>query len=169
VNDWLAHASRWQLALITGIPFGVVMGVYAGVQSERWPVAVIGGALGGVIVGPVMGAFAYRQNRSVRETIGGAAVESRRRIVRAAWRGPVPDDPEDRAAAARLADHQRAQMRRTRTLSVGVFAVFLVLESYLAIARSPWFWLAAAFMAGMLALSLLTPRRLERRAERLRS
>jgi hypothetical protein len=164
----LLRAPWWVLSLVSGALFGVAMTLFAALtQGERWPVAVVGGVLAGVLFGAVMGPLLARQNRRLRDSIGSASAEDLRRARRAARGGPAPADPEQRALAHRLVTTQLGELRRRRRVSVAVFSVFLVLEGLMAVTYSPWFWLAAAFFAAMLALVLLLPRRLERRAAEL--
>jgi Flp pilus assembly protein TadB len=168
VGNWLLRAPWWVLSLVTGGLFGVNMALFGALfQEERWPVAVVGGVLAGVLFGAVMGPLLARQNRRWRDSVGTSSTDDLRRARRAARGGPVPTDPEQRALAHRLVTTQLGELRRRRRLSVTVFSVFLVLEAVMAVTRSPWFWLAAAFFAAMLALVLAYPRRLERRAAEL--
>lgn len=168
VQTWLLNAPRWALSLLMGGSFGVAMGVFSYVQRSSVVGAVIGGALGGLFFGLFMGPFLHRQFRTVRDIVGDSSPEVRRVAARGTLRGPIPQDPDVRAATARLVDHQLAEMRRRRTLSFVVFGMALALETWLALTRSPWWWLAAAFFAVMLVLLLSAPRRLQRRAELLR-
>jgi Flp pilus assembly protein TadB len=168
MGNWLLRAPWWVLSLVSGGLFGVLMALFGALfQDERWPVAVVGGVLAGIVFGAVMGPLLARQNRRWQESIGSSSADDLRRARRVARGGPVPADPEQRALAHRLVTTQLGELRRRRRFAVAVFAIFLVLEVVMAVTRSPWFWLAAAFFAGMLALVLLYPRRLERRAAEL--
>ncbi|MGY1623693.1 hypothetical protein ACI789_15970 [Geodermatophilus sp. SYSU D00965] len=168
MGNWLLRAPWWVLSLVTGGFFGVAMALFGALtQGESWPVAVVGGVLAGVLFGAVMGPLLARQNRRFQESVGTSSAGDLRRARRVARGGPVPADPEQRALAHRLVTTQLGELRRRRRFTVTVFSVFLVLEAVMAVVSSPWFWLAAAFFAAMLALVLVLPRRLERRAAEL--
>ncbi|MGX5653759.1 hypothetical protein ACWKWC_03200 [Geodermatophilus nigrescens] len=88
--------------------------------------------------------------------------ETQRAAARAIRRGPVPADPQVRAAAVRVIDHQVAEMRSRRWLSIGGFVLFMVLSTTLAISQSSWWWLAVAFWVAMAGMAMVRPRRLQR-------
>lgn len=137
-------------------------------RGDGWPAVLIGGAISGLIFGALMGTFAHRMYHRQREAVGAVPADVERAASRASWRGPVPEDPEVRAVALRLIHHQLAEARRRRTFHLVVSTMFVALYVVVAVTRSPWWWLAVAVFAVLLAMTLLVPRRLHRRAEMLR-
>jgi Flp pilus assembly protein TadB len=164
----LLNAPRWVLSLMAGVWFGAFMTIWGVLQGDRWQAALIGGAVGGLIFGAVMGPFAHRMYARQRQAVGTTSRDVERAAGRASWRGPVPDDPEVRAVALKLIDHQLGELRRRRTLTLVSFASFSALYVVIALAWSPWWWLAAAFFAVMLAMTVGLPGHLRRRADLLR-
>jgi hypothetical protein len=65
-------------------------------------------------------------------------------------------DPDERAATARLIDHQLAEIRSRRTVSLVVQIAFILLFASMAVVASAWWWAAAAASVGLLALTLTT-------------
>jgi membrane associated rhomboid family serine protease len=170
VRAWLEQAPWWALSLVTGLFFGGWM-TLAGrfLQGESWGVAVVGGVFGGVLFGAVVGPLLARQRRRAREAAGTDRPDLLRRAARVAARGPVPEDPELREAARRLALHQRAVLLRQRRWALPFLALVLAGDVAFALTRSPaWvWWLGAVFFAALLSVHLLWPRRLARRARLL--
>jgi hypothetical protein len=153
------------LALVAGLPFGGAMALYRGlIDGDGWRHALVGGGIAGLVFGGLMGPVLYRQNRRLRQVIGELSVRDIRRVGRAAWRGPVPADPEIRSAAYRLAVHRLSQNRDLRVLGVVVLAGWLLVCVILALTQTPWFWLEVLLVAAILGAYLAQQRRLERRA-----
>jgi hypothetical protein len=165
VNAWLLRSPWWVLSLVTGAVFGVLMALFGGlVQGEGWPAAAAGGAVSGVLFGLVMGPLLARMNRRFTEAVGNSSDDQLRRARRAVRGGPVPEDAADRALAYRLATTSLADLRRRRWSSGVVFTLFTALLVVAALTQSPWYWVVAGLSAGMVAVVLMLPRRLERRA-----
>jgi hypothetical protein len=138
----------------------VLVEVGAHLLGNDWWLALVGGAVSGTLFGPL----AHRQNQRARELATGLSPAEQRAALRAALRGPVPQRPEVRAAAQRLAERQLAETRRQRTFSVVTFGAFLLLSLYLALATIPWWWAAIAFWTFLLVGQAWYPRHLARRA-----
>jgi len=170
VNEWLLTASWWQRALAMGVPSAAAIALVLRLgEGAHWESAVLGGLVAGLVIGPALGAMVGRQNRSRLAAVGDAPDDVRSRVAaRSTLSGPVPADPAERAATARLIDSQLAEMRRRRLFSLVSLTGVLGWTTYLAIAGSPWLWAAVAAVAGLLVLVLLVPGRLERRARLLR-
>lgn len=168
----LSTAPWWLLSLIVGVLFGVVCGVavalllpppYGGDATESVVIGLIGGVLFGLPMGPILA----RTNQRAREAIGALPAERLGEVSRAASRGPVPADPEIRAAATRLVRFQLAEALRYRTPMMILFGGFLVLQVLFAVTLAPWHWAVAVLVAVPLAVQVWQPRRLRRRAELL--
>lgn len=168
----LLDAPGWLWFSITGIPFGGIMALVLGLLGTGhpvgWPIAGIVGVASGVAFGAAMGRLLADQARRLRAAIGPMSRQEYAQARRAAARGPVPDDPVLRQQAALLAAHDHRELTRFRVPQSIVFASAFVGEVLAAVVVSPWFWLAAALFAGLLAVQVVWPRRLRRRIELLR-
>jgi membrane associated rhomboid family serine protease len=169
VNRWLLETSWWQRALVMGAGPGIaVMLVLRLRDGAGWPAAALGGLVAGLVVGPVLGAMLGQQFRRQLDAVGEGPADMRARVAgRATLTGPIPTDPDERAATVRLIDHQLAEMRARRTFFLAVQVVVIAVLCYLAVASSPWWWAAVAGSIGLLLLVLATPRWLERRRSAL--
>lgn len=165
----LVDAPWWALALLTGLPFGVAMALFGARDGSSWLHSAVGGAIAGVCFGVAMGVVLRRQNARHREVVRALPPEVARVAHRATWRGPVPADPEARAATVRLIEHQLTELQRRRALFLIEFGVFEALYVVNAIVGSPWWWAAAVFFAAMLLMTLLLPPRMRRRADLIRA
>ncbi|MFW3172663.1 hypothetical protein [Geodermatophilus sp. CPCC 206100] len=172
MRAWLEKAPWWVLSLVTGVFFAVWMSL-AGrlLQGQSWAGAVVGGVVGGVLFGLLMGPLLARQRRRVHEAVGTDRTDLLRRAGRVAVRGSLPEDPELREAARRLALVQRSLLLRQRRWALPFFVLLLALALTFALTRTPaWpWWLAVVFFGGLLSVQVLLPRRLARRAAQLAS
>lgn len=87
--------------------------------------------------------------------------------MRASRRGPVPDDPATRAAAAGLARDQLEQSISQRSKNLTIFGVIGLLELVMALTSSRWYWLAVLVFAAVSVAQLRQPQNLRRRLARL--
>lgn len=169
MNEWLARASRWQLGLLMGLSCGsgtaVVLGVLGG---EGWTQA-LAGAIGAAVGGAGIGAtLLHGQARRRADAVAGLPAPARRTASRAAFRGPVPEDPEARGAAYALTQQALAEHRRRRVVGVLGAVVILAMLVNLAVQGSAWWWLVVAGTLGLLVHGwFVLPGRLRSRAELL--
>ena len=164
MRTWLLTAPRWVHRVVSGVLFGGSTALVPGVRGDSsWPASLAGGVVAGLVFGLVMGSWSYRTARGTRTAIGDLSPRERRTAARASWRGAAPTDPAVRDAAVRMVDHQLALYLPLRAFTLLVGALFLVGYVVAAVVSAPGWWLAAAFWAGMVALSLLAPGRLRRR------
>jgi hypothetical protein len=146
------------------------MGVQAWLRGdESWAEAVVSGVLGGVVFGAVMGPLLARMNRRFREAAGDVPRDQLQRIARLARRGPVPEDPQLRRAAHRVALQQRDQLLRQRRWALPLLGLVTAFLLWLALrgGGDPFPWLVVVFLIVLIAAHLLMARRLARRAELL--
>ena len=166
----LSTAPRWVLALVTGVPFAVVMSVYAAMTLTNLTVAgrvyvgVVVGIVGGAFFGFFMGWFTERRRNDVPVRAVDEVPDALRPVVmRSAWRDPAPADPFVRHAALRVVEDSRElNHRRWRSTAV-IFTCFSLFHLALALTSSRWYWLGFALFAGLLALHLAWPRRIDQR------
>ncbi|MBS2939107.1 hypothetical protein KDN32_15305 [Nocardioides sp. J2M5] len=130
---------------------------------------IFAAAVGGAFFGTFMGLFLMRVNRRTRVAVGDVAPDRRVAVLRSAAKGPVPEDPAERAAAARLVAHQLEETRRNRWWTLGVTAAFLLLGGWLAVTSSPWWWCWVAMWCALLGWSLVLPARLHGRLAELQA
>jgi hypothetical protein len=162
-----ARGSAWRHGLLNGATFAVFMTAFYRLQSGSWTVALVSGSIAAVIFGAVTGPIHARQQRRAEEAAGDLDRSAQRRAARAAVRGAVPDDPEVRAAAARLAAHRREEVERHRWWTTAIFLVFAGLGVWVAVTEQPWMWLGVAFFLSACVAQSWGPRHLRRRETRL--
>lgn len=170
MRTWLAEASRPTLSLLVGGYSGalIVLGLIV-VREERWWVALLAGVVVGALAGVVVGPVLHRQYDPVRGAVGPLAAPTRRAALRAASRGPVPEDDDARAAALELVEHQLAEYRRQWWLTWTVLPFGVLLTTLLALTDSPWWWLAVAPTAAAAMTAATRPWLLAHRAVLLQS
>src|SRR5688572_6357374 len=98
----------------------------------------VGAGVGGAIVGS---SVMYGQIRRQVEAVGVLSGSRRRAVGRASLWGPVPEGPETRAVAAKLAEHALVERQRRRGFGVVSALVVLAMVVNLAIRPSPWWWI----------------------------
>ena len=167
----LVTAPWWALSLLSGSAYAlanVLTGRYVG--DESWTEAVVSGLVVGAVFGAVMGPVAARMNRRFREAAGDIPREQWRLVARLARRGPVPEDPQVRRAAHRVAQQQRDQLSAQRWWllpPLGVVTAFLLWVALRDGRADPVTWLVIVLLLGLIATHLLLARHLTRRAELL--
>jgi len=158
----------WVRVLTSGVPFGVVMGLFAAHRHGSDAAdGLINGAVSGVLFGVFM-AWATRRQQVAREQrtavfTGGLTPERRAMAVRASRRGPVPDDAAIRTAAVGLARDQLEQSISQRSKNLTIFGVIGLLELVMALTSSRWYWLAVLMFAAVSVAQLRQPQALRRR------
>jgi hypothetical protein len=158
----LADAPRWVLGTVTGIPFGAATGVYTTIdEPTSWTEAIVAGLIAGVIFGATMAYSLDQRRREVRAAAGDLPANKFR--SRAAARGPVPTDPEIRAAARRIATQQLDRFFRGRKLSIAAMALAVVFGVGMALTGSPWRLLYALGAGALLINQRHWPQRIRRR------
>jgi len=159
----------WVLSVVSGLVFAAGMTVYLlhnhpGSDPVR---VVLICVIMGAFLGGVAGWFAVKQRRVLSGVVGDLSAGDQRAATSAASRGPAPQDPEIRRAAARIAIHQLNDMVRRRRLSLISLGGFIVLYVFLAATSSPWWWTFAVIFVGFLAGQLWMPGHLQRRIDLL--
>lgn len=165
MRERLLHAPVWVLGLVNGVLFGLFWTAWSRYgDGESWTSSLATGAVLGVVFGCVMGVVQHRQQRGVRDAAVHSPEGLSKRVRRAAFRGPVPEQPEVREAARVLALAQLAQYERQRRWAPTFFVFVALLSAALAVTNNPWWW--GAVVAWIIA-SIGHPwaqRRLSRRA-----
>ena len=169
MRERMLHAPAWVLGVVSGTMFGLFWALWTHYgDGDSWTASLVQGALLGLFFGAVMGPVQHRQQRGVREAAARSPEGLSTRVRRASWRGPLPQEPEVRAAARDLVLAQLAQYEKQRVWGPLFLAVLAVLSLYLAAAESPWYWLGVVAWSAAAAGHLWVRTWLRRRAELLR-
>ncbi|MEU4392196.1 hypothetical protein [Kribbella sp. NPDC023855] len=163
MRERLNTMPTWALLLITWLLWTVVIFVLCVVAggSLLWN-AVFSLGIGLIVAAGLTFAIKTRL-RWENRALGDVPKDARRVALKAAWKGPIPTDPETRAAAIHVAQEQLRQMRRSRPILIIALSLGLVAAVGGAIVDSPWRLLYVLPFAGLLAQFLIAPRRIRRR------
>ena len=169
MRERMLNAPAWVLAVVNGTLFGVFWAGWTHYgEGDSWTASLVQGSLLGLFFGAVMGPVLHRQQRGVREAAARSPEGLSKRVRRAAWRGPAPQEPEVRAAARDVVLAQLAQYDKQRVRGPIFCAVLAVLSLYLAVVQSPWHWLGVLAWSAAAAGHLWVRSWLRRRADLLR-
>jgi hypothetical protein len=168
VRNYLSAAPKWVVALIMGTGFGTWMGIFIKNDGLSWTETVVSGLILGVAFGIPMAFWFDKERREMRVVEGDIPTEKLTAAHRAAWNGPIPEDPEVRAAALRITTHQlRQDGQIPRPVSIGGALLMLTASVIQSVADSPWYLLFAVAPVFILVSHLYSPRRIRRRIELL--
>jgi hypothetical protein len=168
VRNYLSAAPKWVVALIAGTGFGAGMGIFIRNDGSSWTETVVSGLILGVAFGIPMAFWFDKEQREMRAVEGDIPTEKLKSAHRAAQSGPIPEDPEVRAAARRIATHQlREYGQIRRPVRIGLALLMLAASVIGSVFGSPWNLLFAVAPVFMLVSDLYLPRRTRRRIELL--
>ncbi|KAA0096040.1 hypothetical protein CIW49_21120 [Mycolicibacterium sp. P1-18] len=165
----LPAAPKWVVALLYGVPFGIVTGVYSAAIMTNLTMAgrVYVGVVAGMLVGALFGFLLTRLTSSQHQSMGAAVqdvpAELQAAALLAGLRGPAPTNPMVRRAALRVAQDRLQANERRRWFTTVAFTGLILLYVTLALTSSPWWWIGVAFFTGLLTVHLTSRRRLRRR------
>lgn len=166
MRTFLRTAPWWAVGGVQGVVFAVILAILRGVQrSDGWADATISGLIGGAFYGLISGLVVRRRRLRQPDPLADLDATHRRRVERAALRGPIPADPAERRAAAA---HTRYQLellgRAPRTQALVVFTVFLVADLVAAVLIGGWpYWVLAVTFVALITVGVRRPQRLQRR------
>ena len=153
---WLIGQPRWVGALVRGGVFGLLLGLYFGAQ-HGWLSGVITGVVGGAIWGPLMTRVSADSQSSLVAAAGPLSAEELTAAVRAASRGPQPDDsPTVVNGAAAILSYGLRVLERQRLATAILFGVFAVLSVTTAVMERSWWWASVAAIAVVVEIRQLT-------------
>ncbi|MFC5264777.1 hypothetical protein ACFPJ1_21905 [Kribbella qitaiheensis] len=169
MRTYLLTAPGWLVGLSSGLILGTGFAAVTRYADPRasWLAAAIVGVVVGVLSGAALAFAACRQRRELRVAAGDLPPAQLLDAYRAAVRGPVPVDPQIRAAAARVARRRIETARQTRILTVAA-AILLAVGAVLNTLTGKYglaVWLACAALANGAVVYEI--KRLRRRLERL--
>jgi Flp pilus assembly protein TadB len=166
MRDYMSGSPKWVVAVIAGAFYGTGMGIFVKSDGSSWTATIISAVVLGVGFGIPSAFWFDKQRRQMRAAEGDLPTDKLKSAHHAAERGPIPEDPEVRAAARRIATHQLQQLQRTpRLVVIGVPAALLVVVVIGSVTDSPWnliFAVAPVFvLIGQLSVSRRARRRIE--------
>jgi hypothetical protein len=158
----------WTTFLITAVPFGVAMGALIKNDGGSISFAAVSGGILGLAFGIAMTFTLRWQLYALGDVLGkDTSPTERRAAARALRRGPVPADPEVRAATIRLAEHQLEVLRRRRPVSLFIWPLLLISSVFGMLDGSLWRIPLVAVYLLLLGYHLYRPRKLRSRLEEL--
>jgi hypothetical protein len=164
VIDRVTHAlQRWDIwlrAVVIGASWAVGMFVVIGLRrgTSGLSTAAIY-AVSGLLFGAVVALWMRRQERRSFIDADGRALTAYERVAvtEAVQGADQPGDPRLAAVAERLARHRARQPGGTG-LQVALLGLVVAVTAWLAVTRSPWFWVIGVICLGFGALAILTDR-----------
>jgi hypothetical protein len=156
-------ARGWQLAVVFGAPFAILMAALGWFGGAGLGVSVISGACVGLLVGGTVALASRGPRREHQELLSRVSAAESKVVQRAAWTGTVPEDPRLRDEALALAGRQLARMRRSRIPLTVLFGLNVVLQVVSAFNGNWWSILSAVFLLCAVVMPWHSVRRLERR------
>ena len=151
----------------TGISFGAAMGAFWWSQGSRWYVAVVSGAVGGALFGRWTSRASYSSYARLRAATGSHDPAVQRAAIMAAWRGPLPQDPQVRRGALAVVRHQQQVAAGYGRSNVWGLVVAGCVCAVLAAVWSPWWWVDTVVSWPGAAMQAWIPHRWARRGDRL--
>ncbi|MFI6680070.1 hypothetical protein [Kribbella sp. NPDC050470] len=158
--------SGWRGSVACGLIGAAGIGVFVRTDGASWATTTGFAAFGGVVFGFALWRFEPRIRRELAEVEGDLPAEKLELAHRAARRGPVPSDPEVRAAALRIASHELGSSStwipgpRIRT-AIGALMALNAVGS--AVSGSLWALIYGTSAALLLHSGLYYPRQLRSR------
>lgn len=163
MRRYLLRAPGWQIAVVTGVPFGLLALATGWFQGAGLTVASITGVCAGLLFGLTTALASRPARREHRHVLDQTSFAEWRVVRRAAWSGPIPDDPRLREHALQLASLQLARSRRWRVPASVVFGLNFLLQVVDVILGERWSILFAAFSVAALVAQYYTLHRLAER------
>jgi hypothetical protein len=145
-------APRWILPLMTGLPAALVVVLFVGIVTPApWPAAVVCGMLAVALVGSVTERWSRGRRALAASAAGNLSVDQQVVAFLAARSGPVPADPEVRAAALRIADHYLKRVPPKAVLLSAGPLPFAVIAT-VALSTAPGWVVAVLLLPALLAV-----------------
>jgi len=168
MRGYMSGAPKWVVAVIAGTFFGTGMGISIKSDDSSWTETIISALVLGVAFGIPAAFWFDKQRRQTRAAQGDLPTDKLKSAHHAAERGPIPEDPEVRAAALRIATHHLQQLQQAaRLVAIGWPVAFLIVIVIGSVTDSPWYLIFAVAPIFMLVAQLSLPRRARRRIELL--
>ena len=166
MRERLATMPRWALFLSSTLIFLLPMLITTVFDNSHLVVRLVFFAGFSLVFGAITTFALTRRFRSERLVVGDVPPAVENAAHKAVMRGPVPTDPEVRAATLRLAEHQLSMMLKWRPVVVIAFAVVTV-GTVIQAFDSPWRLVLVACYVTLLFGQWHWPKKLRRRIEQL--
>jgi hypothetical protein len=156
-EDVLVHAtsltaSRWTLILVPGVAAGVLAGLFVGLFTPApWTAAAACGVLVGALIGSINDLRVRKLWELARSAAGDLPPGPLAAAVRAARSGAVPTDPDIRAAALKIADHQLKTIP-SKTVLLSVLPLAFGVVAMITASAAPGWVLAVFVLPAVLAV-----------------
>lgn len=139
MRERLLDAPAWRGTVLSVVLFFAVVVLWGVLlRDETWSEVLVRAAVIGLVAGAVVGLVLHQRRFDDPDDQSPRAVG--RRVRRASWRGPVPEDPDEREAAHDLAvDHLR-ELDRQRYWGPATFLATAALSAGVALTGVTWVW-----------------------------
>jgi hypothetical protein len=170
MRTFFSEPPRWLSSVYVGVLGGTGTGFFVKTDGVSWTASGVIAAIAAIVsAAATWWWFEPRWRRERAQVEGDLPAEKLGLARRAAERGPVPTDPEIRAAALRIASHNltRSSQHPGPRLSTALGVVMAIATVGAALSGSLWAFLYAPTAAVVLYSGLYHPKQLRRRIELL--
>ncbi|GAA0930963.1 hypothetical protein GCM10009554_14590 [Kribbella koreensis] len=167
MRERLNSTPTWALLLILWLAWTAVTFAIGIIETRDLFWSLIFGTAVSLMVAVGMTFAIKARLRWENGALGDAPKDARRLALKAAWKGPLPTDPELRATTLAVAREQLRQMRRGRPLQIVAVSLVTVSAIGLAFTDSPWQLLMLVFYVPLAVTFLYAPTRLRKRIAQL--
>jgi hypothetical protein len=169
VPSHFSDPPRWLRVAFAGLVGGAGTGLLIKTDGVSWTTSGVVAVIGGIVFALAIWRFEPKWRRERAEIEGGLPADKLRLARRAAERGPVPDDPEIRAAALRIASRDlNGSPWHPGPKAATAMGVAMAIASVVAAFSGSWRALPYALSAcAMFYYGLYRPKQLRRRIELL--
>ncbi|MEV8378868.1 hypothetical protein AB0P21_39390 [Kribbella sp. NPDC056861] len=169
MRERLVTMPTWALFLITTLAFllpMIIAGFFGDLLTRAGLIFFVAFSL---VFGAIMTLTLKRRFRRERRAVGDVPPAVENAAHKAVMRGPVPTDPEIRAATLKLAEHQLQMMIKWRPLVIIGFTIAAVatVASVIAASEAPWRLLVIACYVPLMLAQWYGPKKLRRRIQEL--
>ncbi|MDX6279331.1 MAG: hypothetical protein QOH03_402 [Kribbellaceae bacterium] len=163
MRDRLNSMPVWVLFILNWLIWSALLSATGLIRRESLAWMVLPAVIVAFVIAVAMTLALKARWRAEDRALGDASRTLRREASRATWTGPIPANPEIRAAAVRLAEEQLRRTRRVRPFLIVVMTLAAVSAIGAAVLGSPWQLLSVVFYFPVLILLLISPNRLRKR------
>ncbi len=166
MRERLVNMPTWALFLSSTLIFLLPMLIATGFATSHLMVRLLFFVGFSLTFGALLTFTLKRRFRRERNAVGHVPAAVENAAHKAVMRGPIPTDPEVRAATLRLAEHQLGLMLKWRPLIIAGFTLVTV-GNVIAAFESPWRLVFVACYVPLMIAQWHWPRKLRRRVQDL--
>ncbi|MEV6415858.1 hypothetical protein [Kribbella sp. NPDC051718] len=137
MRERLNSTPTWALLLIFWLAWAAVTFAIGIIETRDLLWSVVSAAVISLVIATGMALAIKARLRWENGALGDAPKDHRRLALKAAWKGPIPTDPELRATTLAVAQEQLRQMRRGRPLQIIAISLAVISAIGLAVTNSP--------------------------------